>query len=346
MISLEDEKKKELAKLFENISDEEKEKYLGKPGVLYGEDGSEYTVEEWLKKQKIEKLKETLLMIKNDGRSNKERIRDFVIQKVYATRFELVHFFTNKNDLGKEYQVMSEKTLDNNLKKLKEEKTLILSNKENLQFVYNVEKPFIPTQNTSESTLRAYHILKQNRNISEEKKRHYELKKYLMNNMGYKIYYKGEEDEDFYFSNTNMHNLSIVINDLLYKCFLGNPDLFYRFRKKEDFYFSILITVNLDKEPKFKDFFEKYYEMKEVTFRNGFPTEASKIKSKKDIEDFVKHFEERQRALAKYQHEKRDRGIEKILNLPISNKEKNLMIQNFLRELELEVYSKFSILRT
>jgi len=61
--------------------------------------------------------------------------------------------------------------------------------------------------------------------------------------------------------------------------------------------------------------------------------------------DFVKYYEERQRAVAKFQHEARDKGIENILKLSISDREKSIRIQQFLRNLELETFSKFSVLR-
>jgi len=85
--------------------------------------------------------------------------------------------------------------------------------------------------------------------------------------------------------------------------------------------------------------------MKEIIFRKGFPTEASKIKTQRDIKKFVKYYEERQRTLAKFQQEKRDKGIKDILSLPITNEEKNIKIQELLTKLELDVYSKFSTLR-
>lgn len=311
-------------------------------GEIFIDNGKAYSVEEWYEKQRQEDLRKELVRIISDGRTNKERIRDFVIQRVSVTRKELINYFTHKNGI---LSIMSPKTVDNNLKSLRDEKTLTLVDQANLTYIYNIEKPFIPSEYTSERTLNAYHISKENIDYTERFQKHNELKEYLGRNIGYKIYYKGQEEKDFYFSNQNMSNLVNLMVSLLYKCFIMNPDLFYRFRTKEDFYFSLLITINIDKDPNFEDFFEKYNEMKEITFRNGFPTEASKIITLKDIKAFVKYYEERQRALAKFQHEKREKGISEILSLPINNEEKNIKIQELLRDLERDVYSKFSTLR-
>ncbi|MFX0037503.1 MAG: hypothetical protein ACFE9I_17915 [Candidatus Hermodarchaeota archaeon] len=315
---------------------------IGKRGEIFDDEGKAYAVEDWSEKQRQEDFKKELQRIIANGRTNKERIRDYVVQNQYATRKELINYFTNKNGI---LQIMSPKTVDNNLKSLREEKTLILIDPINLTYVYNIEKPFIPTEYTSERTLKAYHITKESRDYSRLLKKHEELKTYLGRNIGYKIYYKGQEEKDFYFSNQNMRSFVNLMVSLLYKCFIMNPDLFYRFRNKEDFYFSLLITINIDKDPNFEDFFDKYTEMKEIIFRSGFPTEAAKIKTQKDTKEFIKYYEERQRAVAKFQQEQRDKGIKEILSLRISDEEKNIKIQELLSNLESEVYSKFSTLR-
>jgi len=43
-----------------------------------------------------------------------------------------------------------------------------------------------------------------------------------------------------------------------------NPDMFYRFRNKEDFYSSVLIIVEISRDGNFEVFLERYNEMKEI----------------------------------------------------------------------------------
>ncbi len=317
-----------------------KDLQIGKPGMLYDEEGNEYTLQEWRERQRLIEFRKELEIIKIDGRSNKEKIRDYIIEKIYASRKELMSYFV-KNDVN--YPIMSEKTLDNNLKRLREEKTIILQNPENLIYVYNMGKPLIKTEYTRESTIRAYHIHTRTNSELFERSKHDELKDQIMHNIGYIIYHRGEEDKDFFFSNTNMDYFSVRMNDLVYKCFLGNPDMFYRFRKKDDFYFSLLITVDFTKDPNFEEFYEKYYKMKERMFKKGFPTLAGKIETKKDIDNFIRACEERQKAAAKLQHEERDKGIKEILaSSTFTEAEKSYKIQELLDKLELDVYKKFS----
>ncbi|MFX1454278.1 MAG: hypothetical protein ACFFDB_02785 [Promethearchaeota archaeon] len=311
----------------------------GEIGKIYDNEGKAHSVKDWFEKQRLEDLKKELQRIVADGRSNKEKIRDFIIQNGYATRKELIQYF-NKNGI---LQIMSEKTVDNNLKTLRQEGVLILEDEEDLRYVYNYNKPLISSEYTSEKTLRAYKRFTENKDYSEYLKKHNILKRYLNTNIGYKLYYKGEEDKDFYFSNQNINEFASLMNKLLYKCFLMNPDMFYRFRNKEDFYFSILITVELSRDRNFDDFLERYNEMKEIVFRRGFPSEAEKATTQRETKEFVKYYEERQRAVAKFQHEKRDKGITEILKMQIPDNEKSIRIQNFLREIELETYSKFSL---
>ncbi len=324
------------------IDQEKLKRYEGEMGKIYDKEGKGYTVEDWFEREAKEDLRKELQRIIVDGRSNKERIRDFVIQKGYATRKVLIDYFTAKNGI---LQIMSEKTVDNNLKRLRDDNILILKDESRLLYVYNYGKSLTPTEHTSESTLRAYRTFQKSINYNDYLKKHKILKQYLDHNTGYKLYYKGEEDKNFYFSNENINNFALLMNQLLYKCFLMNPDLFYRFRTKEDFYFSVLITVDISRVNNFKDFLERYNEMKEIIFRRGFPTEEKKIKTQKEIKKFVKYYEERQRAVAKFQHEKRNEGIENILKLSISDTEKSIKIQEFLRKLELDTFSKFSVLR-
>ncbi|MHA2132046.1 MAG: hypothetical protein ACW99L_18915, partial [Promethearchaeota archaeon] len=167
------------------MKEEKSNKQIGKPGMLYDEEGNEYTYQEWLKKQRLSKLRKVLESMKVDGRSNREKIRDFIIENSYASRKELKSYFV-KNDVN--YPIMSEKTLDNNLKKLREEKTVILKDPDNLIYIYNLAKPLIKTEYTRESTIRAYHLHKQNKNDRVERIKHYDLKAQIMHNIGYIIY--------------------------------------------------------------------------------------------------------------------------------------------------------------
>jgi hypothetical protein len=312
---------------------------IGKPGMMYDEEGNEYTYQEFMEKQRLKKLLRELQNRKIDGRTNKEKIRDYIIERGGASRKELMSFFI-KNEVN--YPLMSEKTLDNNIKKLKEENTIILQDPDNLFYIYNIDKPLVKSEYTGHRTIRAYHILKKNRDDSFKRMKHFEIKSDLMHYIDYNIYYKGEEDNEFYFSNLNMQNLSVIVNDLLYKCFLGNPDLFYRFRKKDDFHFSLLITLDLTTNPNFDEFFKKYYTIKEMIFKGGFPTLAKKITTEEDIENFIKACEERQKAVAKLQHEERDKGIREILASGLTDNEKSYAIQELLQKLELDAYKKFS----
>ena len=312
---------------------------IGKPGMMYDEEGNEIPYQEFMEKKRLEKLLEEFQKIKMDGRTNREKIRDYIIERAGASRKELMSFFV-KNEVN--YPLMSEKTLDNNIKKLKETNLIVLQDPDNLFYIYNIDEPLVKSEYTGHKTIRAYHILKQNRDVRFERMKHYDIKNDLMHNIGYKVYYKGEEDNEFYFSNQNMQYLSVMVNNLMYKCFLGNPDLFYRFRKKEDFHFSLLITLDLTNNPNFDEFFKRYYKIKEMMFKDGFPTIAEKITSKEDIDNFIKILEERQKAVAKLQHEERDKGIKEILASDVSDGEKSYAIQELLHKLELDVFKKFS----
>ncbi len=78
-------------------------------------------------------------------------------------------------------------------------------------------------------------------------------------------------------------------------------------------------------------------------FRKGFPTLAEKIETKKDIDNFIRALEERQKAVAKLQHEERDKCIKEILSSPtFTDAEKSYKIQELLYKLEFDVYKKFS----
>lgn len=312
---------------------------ISKPGMMYDEEGNELPYQEFMEKKRLEKVLSEFEKIKIDGRTNKEKIRDFIIKHVGASRKELMSFFI-KNEVN--YPIMSEKTLDNNLKKLKEKNSIILQDPDNLFYIYNIEKPLVKSEYTGHRTIRAYHILKQNVVDRSKRMKHYDIKSDLMHYTGYNIYYKGEEDNEFYFSNTNMQQLSVMMIDLLYKCFFGNPDLFYRFRKKDDFIFSLLISVDLSNNPNFDDFVKKYYKIKEMIFKGGFPTIAERIETKEDIDNFIKACEERQKAVAKLQHEEREKGIKEILGSDLNDGEKSYAIQELLHKLELEAYNKFS----
>jgi len=59
-------------------------------------------------------------------------------------------------------------------------------------------------------------------------------------------------------------------------------------------------------------------------------------------EGLIKFYEAKQRAIAKYQQEERDKGVKEILSLPISNNEKLVKINELYRKLELDVYKKFN----
>lgn len=312
----------------------------GESGKTRDNEGNAFDVYNKIEKEKKEALRKDLERMLSDGRSNKIKIRDFVTQKGYATRKELVAYFAKNIP-----KIMSEKTVDNNLMSLREEKTITLKDEDKLLYVSNYRGPLYPPEFTSESALTAYRTFKENMNYDGHLKKHAILQQYLNHNAKYKLHYQGKEDKNFYFSNENISIFALLINRLLYKCFLMNPDLFYRFKNKDDFFFNVMITVDISSDPNFDDFLEKYNEMKEIIFKKVFPTEAKKITTHKEIKEFVDYYEERQRAVAKFQHEKRNEEIEKILTLSISDREKSIEIQKFLRRLELETFNKFSVLR-